>query len=94
MPKVEKRLWWNKQDVVSRDRKNFNIFVKVLSHKIFSGEASIWLANIAACAQALSILSSPSAQLAHLLVQAAQVLFQSPSLSRSYELIMRYPLYH
>jgi hypothetical protein len=35
--------------------------IVVLSHKIFSGEASIWLVSIAAFAQALSTLDSPSA---------------------------------
>ena len=45
---------------------------KVLGYKISSGRTSIWLINIAASAQTLSILSSSSAQLAHLLAQAAQ----------------------
>jgi hypothetical protein len=48
---------------------------QVIGHKIFSGEASIWLVSIAAFAQALSTLDSPSAQFAHPLAQAAQVLF-------------------
>jgi hypothetical protein len=48
---------------------------KVISHKIFLGDASIWLVSIAASTQALSILGLPSAQLTHPLAQAAQVLF-------------------
>jgi hypothetical protein len=46
------------------------LHTEVLSHKVFSGEASIWLVSIAAIAQALSILGSPSAQLAYPLAQA------------------------
>jgi hypothetical protein len=47
---------------------------EVFGHKIFSGQASMWLVSIAAVAQARSILGSPSAQIAHPLAQAAQVL--------------------
>ena len=51
-----------------------SLYTWLIGHKIFSGEASVWLVSIAAFGQALSALDSPSAQLAHLLAQAAQVL--------------------
>jgi hypothetical protein len=59
------------------------------SDKIFSGEAPMWLVSIAAFAQALSTLDSPSAQLAHPLAQAARVLFSHvllPLLQANHEL--------
>jgi hypothetical protein len=72
---------------------------KVIGHKIFSGEGSIWLVSIAASAQALSILGSPSAQLAHPLALAAQVLFshlflpllQANHASWSHRRVMSFP---
>jgi hypothetical protein len=47
---------------------------RVFGHKIFFSDTSIWLVSIAIFAQALSTLDSPSAQAAHPLAQAAQVL--------------------
>jgi hypothetical protein len=73
--------------------------MQVLSHKIFSGKASIWLVSIAASAQTLSILGSSSAQLAHPLAQAAQVLLshfflpllQANHASWSHRRVMSFP---
>jgi hypothetical protein len=56
-------------------RRAMPLFTRVIGHKIFPGEASMWLVSITAFAQTLSILNSPSAQLAHPLAQAAQALF-------------------